>query len=76
MSMTSASMYRLRLIGLLGAVTFITYGVLSQAWPIVATNIATLSLHVAYLRRFWALAPQGGDTGSTVVRWRSVTFEA
>ncbi len=39
------------MIGFFGAATFITYGVLSDAWPVVATNSATLTLHVVHLRR-------------------------
>ena len=40
----------LRAFGLAGASTFIVYGILLGAWPVVLTNVATASLHVYHLR--------------------------
>ena len=75
-SMTSSSMVRLRAIGLVGAVAFIAYGLMAQAWPIVATNCATLTLHVLYLRRVFAERTQDGDGEVIVGRSMLVALEA
>lgn len=50
---TSATMRRvvwLRTFGMLGSLTFIAYGVLLGAWPVVLTNVMTTSLHLLRLR--------------------------
>ena len=49
-SLTMRSILRLRIIGLAGAVTFIVYGVLIDAWPIVVTNVVIVGIHLAFLR--------------------------
>jgi len=50
-SVTQKSILRLRLIGLMGSLTFLTYGVLISAFPIVAVNLAAGAIHVWFLRK-------------------------
>ncbi len=50
LSLTMRSMTHLRLVGLCGAVLFVTYGVLAEAWPVVVTNCVTSAVHVSRLR--------------------------
>ena len=40
----------LRTFGLIGSITFITYGIALTAWPIVATNVVTTVVHLHRLR--------------------------
>lgn len=49
-SLTMKSIIRLRLVGLVGARVFIAYGIWLGAWPVVATNTVTFSIHVVRLR--------------------------
>ncbi len=49
-SLAMRSMGWLRLVGLAGAVTFIMYGLSLGAWPVVATNTVTFSIHIYQLR--------------------------
>ena len=49
-SLTMRSIVRLRLVGMLGAAAFIAYGLWLLAWPVVTTNVITLSIHVFRLR--------------------------
>ena len=49
-SLAMRSILKLRLIGLAGAVTFVTYGYLIDAWPIVWTNVVILLIHLHFLR--------------------------
>ncbi len=49
-SLTMKSLLRLRLIGLAGAVVFTTYGLLIEAYPIVATNVVIIMVHSIFLR--------------------------
>jgi hypothetical protein len=53
LSLTMSSLLRLRLVGVVGATLFATYGILVQAWPVVATNVIILGLHAFYLWRAW-----------------------
>jgi hypothetical protein len=53
LSLTMTSLLRLRLIGVVGATLFAIYGVLVQAWPVVATNVVILGLHAYFLWRAW-----------------------
>jgi hypothetical protein len=53
-SLTMKSIARLRLIGIVGALAFVGYGVLLGAWPVVATNSVTFSIHAVHLRRLAA----------------------
>jgi hypothetical protein len=52
-SLTMRSIMRLRIIGLAGALTFIVYGYLIDAWPIVLTNVVILAIHLAFLREIF-----------------------
>lgn len=50
-SLLMSSLLRLRVIGLLGAITFTVYGVLIEAWPIVVANGVIVVIHVFHLTR-------------------------
>jgi hypothetical protein len=50
-SLTMKSILRLRLIGLIGSTTFLVYGILIEAVPIVITNGVILGIHAFFLRR-------------------------
>jgi hypothetical protein len=50
LSLTMASVVRLRAISLLGSVTFFTYGLLIGSTPIVLTNVAIAGINVWFLR--------------------------
>lgn len=58
LSLTMKSIVRLRIVGLAGAMIFVSYGLLLGAWPVVVTNIITLSIHLFRLRG--AMAEQAG----------------
>ncbi len=45
------SILRLRLIGLVGSITFLAYGVLIGSIPIAITNVVVIAIHVYYLRK-------------------------
>jgi len=49
-SLAMRSILKLRLIGLAGAITFVVYGYLIGAWPIVWTNVVILLIHLHFLR--------------------------
>lgn len=49
-SITMRSVLRLRVIGLIGAITFTAYGVVLDAWPVVVTNLVTTSIHLYHLQ--------------------------
>lgn len=49
-SLAMRSILKLRLIGLAGAVTFVIYGYLIDAWPIVWTNVVIVLIHLHFLR--------------------------
>ncbi len=50
-SITQKSILKLRVIGLAGSVSFLTYGILIGAIPIVLVNVAAASIHVFFLRK-------------------------
>lgn len=50
-SITQKSILKLRLIGLMGSVTFLAYGLLIGAFPIVLVNVAAAAIHLYFLRR-------------------------
>lgn len=52
-SLSMRSIRRLRLLGLLGSLTFVAYGIGLGAWPLAATNCVTASVHLYHL---WSLA--------------------
>ena len=47
------SVLRLRVIGLAGSLTFLLYGVLIGATPVVVTNAFIVAIHSFYLYRAW-----------------------
>lgn len=49
-SLAMRSILKLRLIGLAGAITFVIYGYLIDAWPIVWTNVVIVMIHLHFLR--------------------------
>lgn len=49
-SLAMRSILKLRLIGLAGAFTFVVYGYLIGAWPIVWTNVVIVLIHAHFLR--------------------------
>jgi hypothetical protein len=49
-SLAMRSILKLRLIGLAGAVTFMAYGYLIGAWPVVWTNVVIVLIHLHFLR--------------------------
>jgi len=50
-SLAMRSILKLRWIGLAGAVTFVIYGYLIGAWPIVWTNAVIVFIHMHFLRQ-------------------------
>lgn len=64
-SLTMKSIVRLRLVGLAGAVVFVSYGLWLGAWPVVATNLATSTINLV---RLWGLRHH---TGAGAVTGRS-----
>lgn len=50
-SLLMTSILRLRLIGLVGAITFTAYGVLIGAYPIAVANGSIILIHLFHLRR-------------------------
>lgn len=53
-SLTMKSIRRLRIVGSAGALVFVCYGIWLGAWPVVATNCVTLSIHLFRLRALLA----------------------
>jgi hypothetical protein len=51
LSLTMASVVRLRAIGFLASATFLTYGLLIDSVPLVVTNLATGVVHLWFLRQ-------------------------
>jgi hypothetical protein len=49
-SLSMRSILRLRIIGLAGALTFVAYGYLIDAWPVVLTNVVIVVIHLAFMR--------------------------
>lgn len=50
-SMTRTSILHLRLIGLAGSVTFLTYSTLIEAYPIAVVNVVIAGVHLFFLRQ-------------------------
>jgi hypothetical protein len=50
-SLLMSSILRLRLIGLVGAISFTAYGVLIDAYPIAVANGAIIFIHIFHLTR-------------------------
>ena len=69
LSLTMTSVVRLRLISLLGSVTFAIYGVLIESAPIVITNAAIIVINSWFLRKEFASGTSGGvDLGASHIR--------
>jgi hypothetical protein len=69
LSLTMASVVRLRIISLCGSITFVVYGILLESVPIVITNVSISVINVWFLRREFALgAPHGRDLGVSHIR--------
>ena len=50
LSLSMKSILRLRLIGLAGSITFLIYGILIDAIPLVVTNIVIIGVHLFFIR--------------------------
>lgn len=50
-SLAMTSVVRLRIISFIGSVTFVVYGLLIGAWPIVVSNAIIAGINVWYLRK-------------------------
>ena len=51
LSITQKSILRLRLLGLVGAVTFLIYSIAIAAYPIMVVNVIAAAIHLWYLRK-------------------------
>ena len=51
LSMTRTSILHLRLIGLAGSATFLTYSILIAAYPIAIVNVVLIGVHIFFLRQ-------------------------
>jgi hypothetical protein len=68
-SLTMMSVVRLRIISLLGSITFVVYGLLIDSAPIVVTNAAIMVINVWFLRKEFASGSGGGfDLGASHIR--------
>lgn len=52
-SLTMKSILRLRLIGLVGSVSFLAYGILIGSVPIAITNVVIIAIHLYFLRKLF-----------------------
>ena len=50
-SLSMKSILKLRVLGLIGAASFATYGVLLEAWPIAVVNTTIIGIHLWFLRK-------------------------
>lgn len=50
-SMTRRSILQLRVIGLIGSLSFFVYGLLIRAYPIAIVNVAIVGVHIYFLRQ-------------------------
>jgi len=67
LSLLMSSVLKLRLIGLVGAIVFATYGLLIGAIPVVVTNAAIILVHGSHLIRL--LRARAADAYFEVMRW-------
>lgn len=67
LSLLMTSVLRLRIIGLVGAVVFATYGVLIDAIPVLVTNGAIVLVHGYHLSKL--LRDRAADAYFEVMRW-------
>ncbi|MGB3734036.1 MAG: hypothetical protein WA964_03710 [Ilumatobacter sp.] len=69
LSLTMRSILRLRLISLCGSATFLTYGILIESPPIIATNVCIATINLWFLRKEFAIRRSGhGDLGASRIR--------
>ena len=69
LSLTMASVVRLRIISLCGSIAFLVYGLLIESVPIVITNVSIAAINIWFLRREFASgAPHGRDLGVSHIR--------
>ena len=57
LSLSMKSILRLRLVGLAGATTFLIYGLLISAYPIVITNVVIIGIQIFFLRQLLGSRP-------------------
>ncbi|TFH14406.1 MAG: hypothetical protein E4H05_09520 [Acidimicrobiales bacterium] len=68
-SLTMTSVVRLRIISLLGSITFVVYGLLIDSAPIVVTNAAIMFINLWFLRKEFASGSgHGFDLGASHIR--------
>ena len=68
-SLMMTSVVRLRLISLLGSITFSIYGILIESAPIVITNTAIIVINAWFLRKEFASGTSGGvDLGASHIQ--------
>ena len=68
-SLAMTSVVRLRIISLVGSVTFVVYGSLIGSVPIIVTNGAIALINIWYLRaEFAKSSPRGIDLGASPIR--------
>ena len=57
LSLSMKSILRLRLVGLAGAITFLIYGMLISAYPIVITSVVIIGIQILFLRKLLGSRP-------------------
>lgn len=57
LSLTMRSLLRLRLISLCGSATFLSYGILIEATPIIITNVCIAGINIWFLRKEFLVKP-------------------
>lgn len=68
-SLAMTSVVRLRILSLVGSVTFVVYGALIGSVPIMVTNAAIAALNVWFLRKEFGSGTSGGvDLGASLIR--------
>jgi hypothetical protein len=69
LSLTMTSVVRLRIISLLGSITFVIYGALIESAPIIVTNASIVGINLWFLRKEFAPgSPRGVDLGASRIR--------
>jgi hypothetical protein len=68
-SLTMTSVVRLRIISLIGSITFVIYGALIESAPIIITNAAIVVINAWFLRKEFASGTSAGvDLGASHIR--------
>lgn len=77
LALTRTSVVRLRLLSLIGSITFIVYGVLIESVPILITNASIAAINTWFLRKEFAVGSSAGfDLGVSIIRPDSPFLEA